>query len=156
VTLANNLSYEFEYFINPDGTTTGEIAKLTLPTGGYIKYTYNCSGVDCALNEHGELRAVATRTVSSDGTQASERTWNYSITAPPVCYSQNPPDRVSTVTDPLGNSQTYTYGLPVPEVPTPKRIDFKDPSGSVVKSVLQTVALDHSSFSDPAPPSPTC
>ena len=38
IALPNNLHYSFEYETNPGGSTTGQIKKIILPTGGYIRY----------------------------------------------------------------------------------------------------------------------
>jgi RHS repeat-associated protein len=146
ITLPNNRSYSFEYLTNADGSTTGQISKVTLPTGGYIRYQYPCSN-GCAYPFVGqspgqEPWAPATaKIVSVDGTQASEQTWNYG----------NPSSNAFSVTDPLGNSQVsyFTWNLNCP--PAPNQIDFKKPNGTIIKQVFNTIAADSSSYNDPYP-----
>src|SRR5262249_36942369 len=90
ITLANNLSYRFEYLNNGDGTTTGEITKILLPTGGYVRYTYDFAPLsdDNFLNGCGSIgmiaqdRMVIGRFVSSDGTAAAEKPWQYNFSRP--------------------------------------------------------------------------
>lgn len=85
VVLPNLKTYEFDY------DSYGDIRKITLPTGGYISYTWRnlASGGLCSVY------AAASRTVSSrtvyDG--ANSYTWNYPIKG--------------VVTDPLGNDTVY-------------------------------------------------
>jgi RHS repeat-associated protein len=134
VTLANGLSYGFEYFVNGDGTTTGEITKIILPTGGYIRYDYGFGPAStdgnliCVFQGNPQNRIVKNRFVSPDGTVGSEQTWSYVLTQ----LNDTLRTQVMTVTDPLGNSQVYSraYGSPLPY-----QTDYKNPSGTVLKSV---------------------
>lgn len=135
LTLANGLRYAFQYFINSDGSTTGEISKITLPGGGYIRFVHGFGPVDsdpqflvCNLFQAiAQNRMVVNRFVSPDGTSASEQRWKYNAT---LTQGINP--LIMTVTDPLGNSQVYTSNL---GTPLPSQIDYKDVSGTVLKSV---------------------
>ncbi|MGH9891034.1 MAG: hypothetical protein ACREA0_03425, partial [bacterium] len=141
VTLPNGLSYQFEYVSNSDGTTTGEINKITLPTGGYIRYLYGAvSGGDSRLWQ-GAARAVVSRIVSSDGTAADEKTWNYYIETYEGCGTQ---PSFATVTDPLGNMEVHTGGAA-----TTKTVEFKNSTGTVLRTVVQSMAYDNSSYNDP-------
>src|SRR5262249_1908652 len=103
VTLANNLRYDVQYFANGDGSTTGEITKIILPSGGYIRYEYGFGPAStdgylnvCTFQGNPQNRMVVNRFVSSDGTSGSEQRWSYSLTALQDANST----RVMTVTDP--------------------------------------------------------
>jgi RHS repeat-associated protein len=133
VTLANNLSYSFQYLANADGSTTGEITKITLPTGGYIRYEYGFGPAStdphlniCTFQGNAQNRMVVNRFVSPDGTAAAEQKWSYALTL----LGDN--SRVMTVTDPQLNSQIYSraYGSPLPY-----QTDYKDAGGKLLKSV---------------------
>ena len=144
VTLANGLSYQFQYLTNADGSTTGEISKIILPTGGYFRYTYDFAPIsnDAGLNSCGDIhyiaqdRIVTNRFVSPDGTAASEQPWNYSVTTP----SQLVDGRASIATavrDPLGNTQTYFRDIS--GWPLVHHIDYADASGTILRSVANTI-----------------
>jgi len=149
VSLPNNLSYEFSYVLtDPPKTnkTTGEIAKITLPTGGYIRYTYAWTkdwtggpGVEARWLAH--TRTIATRVVSEDGTSGGERTWTYDVR---TMVSGVP---TSTVTDPLGGQQVISAG----PAGIPSTIQDKNQTGTVLHTVGNTVAWDNSSYIDPNP-----
>ena len=135
LTLPNGLSYTFQYLINPDGSSTGELTKIVLPTGGYIRYVYGFGDVttDAQLNgcgyfrQNGQNRIVANRIVSADGSAASEQTWSYSA----IQLQDVSSTKAMTVTDPFGNSTTYSRAW---GVALPYRIDFKNASGNLLKS----------------------
>ncbi|HTV55919.1 MAG TPA: hypothetical protein VMI06_13530, partial [Terriglobia bacterium] len=96
VTLADGSYYQFMYEPTTTGSSyvTGRIASLTLPTGGSISYAYTGSngGIDC-----------------SDGTtQGFNRTTPDSTTAWQYSRSGSSPNWTTSVTDPLGNTTTYT------------------------------------------------
>jgi RHS repeat-associated protein len=148
ITLPNNRSYSFEYLTNSNGTTTGQITKFTLPTGGYVRYQYPCStgctypftSIQPNTEPQEPWAPVAARIVSSDGTAATEQTWHYSQQGG-TSFSE---------TDPLGNSTVSSFtsiGITCP--PAPSEIDFKKPNGTLVKQIINTVAIDSSSYDDP-------
>jgi RHS repeat-associated protein len=151
VTLPNNRSYEFEYFIHPNGATTGEITKLILPTGGYIRYTYGWSVAE--INQcwpgpppveqwKAHRRVVASRSVSEDGTPGAEKTWNY---VHRECGTVGD-TFVSRVTNPLGNIQAVTnqHGIPLPT-----KIEYKNSSGTPLRTILQSSGYSESGYNDP-------
>ena len=139
VTLANGLKYTFEYFANTDGSTTGEITKITLPTAGYIRYTYASEFVSydlglgrCGLLTIGQNRVVTHRYVSPDGTASSEQPWSYSFASFSLT-SGSGQGRSSTITDPLGNSQVYSRDAASALF---YQTDYKAASGALLKSIL--------------------
>ncbi len=139
VTLPNGRSYEFEYVLNSDGTTTGEVSKLIFPTGGYVRYIHGWApGAPPEGSWFGQERRADARIVSEDGLAASEKTWSYAA---------------GMVTDPLGNVELdyYQFYYPVNAVAVPTKIQFKNSAGSVVKTIDQTIACDATSYNDPSP-----
>ncbi len=153
ITLPNGLFYSFQYVMVGTNTTTGQISKMTLPTGGYMSYTYGCSsGPACPQPSYATSPGqepwipVLTRTVSSDGTAASEKTWSYSSGQVDPTYGQP-----FTVTDPLGNTETsyFKWNLQCP--PAATRIDTKDAGGTMLRQVFNTIGTDQSRYTDPFP-----
>jgi RHS repeat-associated protein len=75
---------------------TGRLSKITLPTGGYIQYTYS-GGMDCTYGTPlGMTRVV------NDGTTSA--TWTYSRS------TDQYGNYVTVVTSPDGNDTRYTFG----------------------------------------------
>jgi RHS repeat-associated protein len=148
VTLPNNLSYEIQYVMNSDGTTTGEIAKIILPTGGYIRYVYGLLNIypSAPYGTHNVIKRI----VSPDGTSGSEQTWNYNYayttTGAASFYT-------TTITKPTLESEIITYTQnnydSSSSVPFPTQTIYKDVSGTAIKTVNQTVGSDNSSYIDP-------
>lgn len=70
-----NGSYTISYEQTPgnSGATTGRISKITLPTGGWISFSY--SGVNC--DDGSPTQMVKT---ISDGTQSNPPSWTYTRT----------------------------------------------------------------------------
>ncbi|HEV3481437.1 MAG TPA: hypothetical protein VGR97_03825, partial [Candidatus Acidoferrales bacterium] len=99
--LPNGQSYTFTYEATPfhSGFTTGRLAKITLPTGGSVTYTFGGSndGVSCSS---GTVTNLA-RTVS-DGTNSA--TWNFvgnggsftTVTTPQLADTSQANDTVIT------------------------------------------------------------
>jgi RHS repeat-associated protein len=103
------------YAITYNSSGYGEIASITLPTGGVISYTYG--------NWDGTGEYVLSRTVTANDVSS---TWNYSyyIGIPPGQTQYTPPQlsSISTVTDPYSNETVYTCTGYVPTnyvTPTP-------------------------------------
>lgn len=89
--------------------TFGEVTRVTLPTGGYIRYTYVtlaafdrpvqfALNADCGMDS----RRVSARFVSPDGNSQHEQEWQY-------VYSNTNNVFTTTVTDPLGNVTVHTF-----------------------------------------------
>jgi len=101
VKLPNNKIYTIEYENSTvhSGYTTGRISKVTLPTGGYVQYSY--TGVNCAdgtpltltrtLND-GTTNTAWTYTRTQNGT-----IWQTRVTAPQLPY------------DSASNETLYTF-----------------------------------------------
>jgi hypothetical protein len=157
ITLPNGRNYSFQYVMThteatacgnspcPYPTTTAELSQISLPTGGYIKYAYECGSGPCQYPTIPWGREVATRTISSDGTPATEQTWSYAY-----YVSQDPTTLQweSTITDPLGNVQA-SWGPGI----VPYRIDYRNSSGATLKQVFNTIGWDNSTYTDPYSPS---
>jgi YD repeat-containing protein len=156
-------NYSFEYTVNPDGTSSGELSKLTLPTGGYIRYTY----MDLLPNLADLIptnRRVAQRIVSADGTAASEKTWTYSVNVPYPTSDQDPhaqPNDTVSVVDPIGNihsesfygkigGQPYTQPDVYPgvyDIPVSVQSKDVDSSGAILSITKYTYGWDASEYS---------
>jgi RHS repeat-associated protein len=99
LTLPNSWTYTFTY--DPQ---FGDLTKVTLPSGGYIRYDYTVlsqadngpQNINCKLDS----RRVAHRYVSPTGTSGGEQTWT---------YTYSPSNDTTTVTDPSGNQVVHTF-----------------------------------------------
>lgn len=149
ITLANGLSYQFSYDdpANPGHPNPfGEITKVTLPTGGYIKYKYGFVASDPGpqtsdpiFTAYLDSRGLVEKDVSEDG--STERVWTYGGTGPGIA-----------VTDPLGNQEIHiaascgTYTGSTTWFPTPFPLEgtviYKDSSGSTIKTVANDYGCD--------------
>jgi RHS repeat-associated protein len=138
ITLPSGLSYQFQYLPCPDGDglSTGLITQISLPTGGYVKYTWSTP------TYQGNNPVPLSRIVSSDGTTGTEKTWTYNTLGPgegsQTVYPQ--------VTDPNGNIQIMA--LPFPYL-NPSAFTFKDASSHVLKTINRTTGFDASAYNDP-------
>jgi RHS repeat-associated protein len=106
ITLPNNLAYTFSY-----DPVFGVLSKVTLPTGGYIRYTWAPIAQRKAIPNPGLLTYVdqaedvlvlTARYVSGDGVNE----------LPPTRYSYFGTWNTgwtTTVTDPLGNQEVHTF-----------------------------------------------
>ena len=149
ITLANGLSYTFSYD-DPDNPGNpnpyGEITKITLPTGGYIKYKWATHPQADPGPEipypmfmgYLDSRVIVEKDVSEDG--VTEHAWTYGAGGGGIA-----------VTDPLGNqeihiaggcnysgSTTWFYSAP----PLEGTVIYKDASGRTIKTVTNTYGCD--------------
>ena len=169
VTLPNNTQYKFEYADNGDGTTSGELSKLTYPTGGYVRYVY--TNLDPTVSELiASNRRIIDRYVSPDGTAASEQHWNYGQEAVVTNYLVSP-GACGPVTDPQGNIHSehfseFAYGQwyagncvegnnpldgpaffpPVSVVPVPTYSEDRTSTGTLLQSNTKTYVFDSSNY----------
>jgi RHS repeat-associated protein len=92
-----------------------EVIKITLPTGGYIRYQYTTLAAfdqspgfaQCSPPAGIDSRRVSARFVSPDGNPQHEQQWQYAY-----AYNNQPyPNSAytTTVTDPLGNVTVHTF-----------------------------------------------
>ncbi len=139
-------TYHFEYtdVDTNAGTSTGELSKITLPTGGYVRFTYDFNpGIMRGTDLSGAYRVVTKRIVSSDGNTQSEQTWNYSygstttVTDPLLNVHSETFDGM-TVSDPLSDPQ-YT---PVSPVPVATQTKDTDSQGNVLQQVDRVYTYD--------------
>ena len=118
VVLSDGETFGLSYEATPGyaGDVTGRLAKLTLPTGGYITFTYsggnNNTGIQCTKNAWGNM-ATLTRTMN-DG-KGHTTTWTFTSSA-----SDAHNNFTTTQTDPVGNTVTYHFHqwLPTEKVVT--------------------------------------
>jgi RHS repeat-associated protein len=105
ISMPDGSSYGITYEPTPGypNSVTGRIAKITLPTGGSISYSFTggSHGIDCQTSQY---VPILTRTLTnSDGSTA---VWKYdgqTLAAPQVL-----------VTDPYNNDTVYTFGAAIP------------------------------------------
>src|SRR5262249_15356958 len=152
------LSYTFSYDdpSNPGHPNPyGEITKITLPTGGYIKYKWATiaardpgpNDLFCAVNL--DARVLVERRVSADG--VTEAVWQYSYQGGPAAGTTP----VATVTDPQGNVQVHTFGGPIDGAETVA--EYRQGATTVLRTVKKdwawdtgpTTASQTYSFNDP-------
>jgi RHS repeat-associated protein len=124
IQLPNGQQYTFEYE-NSNVESYGGLTKVTLPTGGYIQYTWGTWSD--ANHTH---RIITSRTVHVSG--ESDHTWLFSRTGSNV-----------TVTDPLGHVSVYTIGAG--DVVTVAKLY----EGAAQGNPLRKYAVDYLYDSDP-------
>jgi len=132
--VSGTLKYLFTYEGSPGNTGyyTGRLQQVTLPTGGFYKYTYSSTndGIDCA---DGTTLSM-TRTVS-DGTGSA--TWN---------YVRNESNLTTTVTTPQlpdtsnASDTVYTYNSIGQEVS--KKIYADSPGTTLLRTINTTWATN--------------
>jgi RHS repeat-associated protein len=131
ITLPNNLAYTFSY-----ENTFGQLTKITLPTGGYIRYTWETiaqrQGIVappdpsiCCADEGQDVLVLATRSESEDG--VNEHTWTYSYGG-----AANTP-WTTTITDPLGSQEVHRFSAGPIALET--QTQYLDAGGHVLKQV---------------------
>jgi hypothetical protein len=109
IVLADGQTFAISYEGTPGyaGSVTGRLAKLTLPTGGYVAYAYSggnngirCSGVGTVATPYNMETIIRTE---NDGSGHSA-SWTYTASTPDT--NQN---FTTTETDPAGNTTTYYF-----------------------------------------------
>src|SRR5215472_11572478 len=137
LSLPNGRSYTFEYDPN-----FGELTRVNLPTGGYIKFVYHtfpqidsglpvgvCTGLPL------DSRRVVERRVSEDG--VNEQVWHYNY----VVDLTGKQPTYTDVTDPLGNVTRHIFanqGGGLSEVQT----ETRDAAGNLLRKVVNDWAWD--------------
>jgi RHS repeat-associated protein len=136
ITLPNGKTYQFEYLPNVDtdaaGQSTGLVSKITLPTGGYMKYGY-ANG-----DAYAQYTAISSRVVSSDGSPTSEKTSAYAI-------GGGVPNSNSQITDPLGNIQVIHFDA---NGWAPSTITYKNSSGTALRTITRTTGCDETTYNN--------
>jgi RHS repeat-associated protein len=132
--ISGTLKYLFSYEASPGNTGyfTGRLQQVTLPTGGFYKYTYSSTndGINCS---DGTTLSM-TRTLS-DGTNSA--TWN---------YVRNTSNLTTTITTPLladtlnANDTVYTYNSIGQEVST--KIYADSPGTTLLRTINTTWATN--------------
>jgi RHS repeat-associated protein len=100
IELPNGTSYSFSYDTGTGSGNYGELASVTLPTGGVIQYGYT-NFLDSFQNQN---RWVHTRL--KDG-----GTTTFTPTIISQCSGSTPCEEKTTVTSPAGNDTVYTFTL---------------------------------------------
>jgi YD repeat-containing protein len=141
IDLPNGLAYQFTYDTGTTPGHYGELLRINLPSGGYIRYEY--APISSAFSIYNTIRAVTKRAVSADGTAASEKVWTYTyqIQTPDIS------DNTTLVTDPDGNQTAHVIGNTLLAVgsPVPLETETRFYQGST--TLLKTVRTDYSILS---------
>ena len=118
IELPNGKRYTFDY-----NATFGFVEKVTLPSGGYVRYVYGHPSYGFTK----DYQYATQRIVSSDGTSGSEKTWTYSG------FQQsgyNSPASI-TVTHPEGNKDLHHFSVTGTEYET----QWQTSAGAPLKTV---------------------
>ncbi len=97
VVLPNSTRFQFTY------DSYLSLTQLTLPTGGYISYTYQNVILNCGNNSGPKSRVLASRT-KYDGTTST--TWHYQW----IADTSSGGFWFHVVTDPMGNDEVHHIG----------------------------------------------
>lgn len=136
----NGKNYLFEY-----NGGWGDLSKITLPTGGYIRYEYTTFANSAYMSPGlgaGSQHFVSKRAISPDGTAGSEQVTTYS-------YSHSTPTDPSSlltvqVTKPDGSYEIHKYqntgSLTVASLET--SVEWHSSTGTLLKTVAKTWASD--------------
>jgi hypothetical protein len=141
IDLPNGLAYQFTYDTGTTPGHYGELIRIDLPSGGYMRYEY--APISSAFSIYNTIRAVTKRAVSADGTAASEKAWTYT-------YQLQTPDtshNTTIVTDPDGNQTAHVIEdiLLAVGSPVPLETETRFYQGST--TLLKTVRTDYSVLS---------
>ncbi|HEY2496316.1 MAG TPA: hypothetical protein VGK24_04545, partial [Candidatus Angelobacter sp.] len=129
IDLPNGLAYQFTYDTGTTPGHYGELVRIDLPAGGYIRYEYGF------ISQIDGTRGVTKRVVSADGTPASEKFWGYS-------YPPTAPNSSVVVTDPDLNDTVRKFSTLTP-YGTPVEIEAKYYHGAASDTPLKTVTTDY-------------
>src|SRR5712692_10139672 len=135
IILPNGLTYRFTY----DGGAYGDLLRVDLPTGGYIRYEHQT-----ILADRSTSRGVAKRIVSVDGNPTNEKTWTYG----PHLGNGLPGQFTITVTDPDGNDSVHTFLDFVNNSSYEIKVQFYQGSASA-GTLLKIVQTDYTSTQFP-------
>jgi len=140
--LPNGRTYVFTY-----DPTFNEVTKVTLPTGGYIRYQYTTLAnwdkgpyyqYSCAMSL--DSRRISARFVSSDGNPQHEQQWQYS-------YGLSGTLKQTTVTDPLGNVTVHSFDVSTSSVDIYALHEiltqYYDNAGHLLRTVANTWASEN-------------
>jgi hypothetical protein len=136
ITLPNNLAYTFSY-----DPAFGVLTKVTLPTGGYIRYSWGAiaqrrsivqpysGSASYYADQAVDVLVLTSRSESEDG--VNEHTWTYSYGG-----SWNT-GWTTTITDPFGDQEVHTFPGVNQYPPDSKetRVQYLDASNNLLKQV---------------------
>jgi RHS repeat-associated protein len=97
--------FNFTYYTNANGTTSGEITEIQFPYKGYFRYTYSPFTFTTSTGSLTK-REITARYMSADGTSGSEQTYTISH---PSSDSSLAAHTQATVTDPVGNQKLWNF-----------------------------------------------
>jgi YD repeat-containing protein len=149
IVLPNGLTYTFQY------DAYGEITKITYPSGGYARYSYGVYERPVEINNdygfEADQRTVAKKYVCRAAVTAAGATTPSGYTgasAPNTCtqsedvttynfVAPGAPTYANSVTDPLGNETSYTFGNPTTTIATYQG------TSTLMQNVVETQSYYH-------------
>jgi hypothetical protein len=140
IDLPNGLAYQFTYDTGTTPGHYGELLRIDLPSGGYIRYEYTSR-----IDVNGPVRAVTKRAVSADGTAAGEKAWTYT-------YLQPPNVSTTEVTDPDGNKTAHVVGAGFNSIPMETETRFYQGTATLLRTVktdYETLLINVGDSEDP-------
>jgi RHS repeat-associated protein len=138
IDLPNGLAYQFTYDTGTTPGHYGELIRIDLPSGGYIRYEY--APISSAFSIYNTIRAITKRAVSADGTAASEKAWTY-------LYQLQTPDishNTTLVTDPDGNQTAHVIQNTLLAIGSPAPLETETRFYQGSTSLLRTVRTEYS------------
>jgi RHS repeat-associated protein len=144
IDLPNGLSYRFTYDTGSSPGHYGELLRIDLPAGGYVRYEY--APISTASSVYSSIRSVTKRAVSVDGNPANEKAWTYSyqLSSPSAGFN------TTTVADPDGNQTVHVTldALFASGNFAPLEVQTKYYQGTAASGrLLKTVSTDYNTIS---------
>jgi RHS repeat-associated protein len=144
IDLPNGLFYRFTYDTGSTPGHYGELLRIDLPAGGYVRYEY--APISSASSMYSSIRAVTKRALSVDGNPANEKYWTYSyqLSAPSAGFN------TTTVNDPDGNQTVHVTidALFASGNFAPLEVQTKYYQGTAASGrLLKTVSTDYNTIS---------
>ncbi|HEY2495815.1 MAG TPA: hypothetical protein VGK24_01995, partial [Candidatus Angelobacter sp.] len=140
IDLPNGLAYQFTYDTGTTPGHYGELLRIDLPSGGYIRYEY--APISPTLSIYKTIRTVTKRAVSADGSAANEKAWTYT-------YQLQTPDsshNTTIVTDQDGNQTAHVIIDTLFAVGSPAPLETETRFYEGAATLLRTVRTDYSTL----------
>lgn len=139
ITLPNSRSWNFEYATN----SYGQLTKVILPSGGYIRYEYALQSqfvFDSVAGSLADALVVSGRFVSPDGVVEHPWTYTYSTTT----EGGDVTERTTTQIDPHNDSEVHTFKNLTPGNPSyyESDVEFRQGTSTILKRIHKDWACD--------------
>jgi RHS repeat-associated protein len=140
ISLPDSQSIQFQY-----QGAAGELTKVILPTGGYIRFEYttvptSMYAAGWATFVPADGRYVTKRAVSPDGTAGSEQVWTYSYSR---TDSSNPSSPLTTtVTHPDGTYEIHTFTRSLSDPYRETSVEYHESNGALLRRTSKNWVFD--------------